>query len=130
MCLEVPLDSKLTSQQCTTAAMKANQILDCICRGIASRERDVIISLYSSLVTLHLEYCVPTSQKRHRETGKGPKEGHKHDHKLKILPYEERLKELNLSLEKRRLRDDIIIAFQYLKDSLKRMESLSSQGDI
>ena len=46
------------SQQCALASTEANHALGSIKRSVASRLKEVILTLYTALVSPHLEYCI------------------------------------------------------------------------
>ena len=124
--LGVLVDGELyVSQQRVLAAQKANPMLGCIKRSVASRAREVILPLCSVLVRPHLEYCIQMGSPQYRRDMDllecVQRRATKLIHGVERLFYKDRLRELGLfSLEKRKLQGDLIAAFQYLKGAYRK----------
>ena len=101
------VDGKLDMRQiCALTVRRANHILGCIKRSVASRVREVI--LFSVLVRPHMEYCIQMwSPQYRRDTDLSEcvqRRATNMAQGMEHLHYEDRLRKLGLfSLEKRRL---------------------------
>jgi len=119
-------DEKLNmTWQCGLGAQSANHVPGCINRSVASRSREVILSLYSALVRPHLESCVQLWSSWHRKDMDlldwVQRRATKMIQGLEHFSCEDRLRELEpFRLEKRRLQGDFRAAFQYLKGTGKK----------
>ena len=107
-------------QNCINVRNKANRVLGFISRSVSNRSASVIMQLYLALVRPHLDYAVQFWSPYYRmdiNSLEGiQRRMTKMIHNIRNLPYEGRLKHLNLhSLERRRVRGDLIEAFKWIK---------------
>ncbi|KAJ7404745.1 rna-directed dna polymerase from mobile element jockey-like [Willisornis vidua] len=132
--LGVLVDEKYDmTRQCVLAVQKVNCVLGCIKRRLTSRSIEVVLSLYSTLVTPHLEFCVqlgmPPAQENFTPVGVSPekrvsvmgiaswhlasstRDSQEDDQMIRVLEHlshKERQRELRLFiLEKTRIQGDL-----------------------
>ena len=101
-------------------AQNANGILGSIRRGLASRNREMILPIYSALVRPLIKHCILVWGPQHRKDvellERVLRRAMKMIQGLEHLSCEDRLKEMTLfSLEKKRFQVDLNMAFQYLE---------------
>ncbi|CAM4368098.1 unnamed protein product [Caretta caretta] len=122
--LGVTVDEKLDmTQQCALVAKKANGILRCICKGhseqIEGLDHSPLFDIGEASSGVLCPVLGPTLQEGCGKIGV-QRRATKMIRGLEHMTYEERLRELGLfSLQKRRMRGDLIAAFNYLRGGSK-----------
>nr|XP_053657327.1 uncharacterized protein LOC128706451 [Cherax quadricarinatus] len=123
-------------QQCLSVRNKANRLLGFISRSISNRSPKVILQLYTSLVRPHLDYAAQFWSPYYRMDIDSLENIQRRMTKMiycvRNLPYEDRLKALNLhSLERRRMRGDIIEVYKWMtginKGDINKVLRVSNQ---
>ena len=109
-----------SSNQCIEAVKKAQKLLGYIKRQFRTRNKEAILILYNALVRPHLEYAVqfwsPSLRKDIERLEAVQARATKLIPSIRHLGYVRRLERLNLySLEKRRLRGQLIEIFKMIK---------------
>jgi ribonuclease P/MRP protein subunit RPP40 len=112
------------SEQCISVVKKANGILGMIKRNIKFKSKNVIVKLYKSLVRPRLEYCVqawsPYLRKDIDMIERVQRRATRLIEGFMDISYEDRLEQTGLiSLEKRRVRGDLIQVFKIVKGFAK-----------
>ncbi|KAJ7413983.1 hypothetical protein WISP_87122 [Willisornis vidua] len=120
-------------QLCAQVAKEANGILACIRSSVASRTREVIALLYSTLVRSQLKFCSvlgPSLQDRHFDAGECPEKGNRAGEEFGAQVRRRVAEELGLfSLEEGRLRGVLIALYNCLKGGGSKVEvNLFSQA--
>ena len=119
---ELDLGIKITSDlkpstQCQRAAARANKILGCIKLAFKYLNSSSLLQLYKALVLPHLDYCsvawCPYYARDIEVLEKVQRRMTRFLPELRDLPYDERLKSLNLlTLFARRIRHDLIFVYK------------------
>ena len=107
------------SKQIENSVNKANRMLGLITRNFKFRSKNIVLTLYKSLVRPHLEYAVqfwsPHQLGDIAKLERVQRRVTKLIPELRQMPYDRRLEELGLTtLEQRRLRSRLIETYKYL----------------
>ena len=99
---------------------KANCVLSIIKRNFKNPDPNTFVKMYKTMVRPHVEYCnsvwSPLYKRQKLKIERVQRRATKMIHKIKDLPYLERLRYLRLpSLKYRRLRGDLIQCFKIVK---------------
>jgi len=117
------------TEQCIQAAKKAQSVLGMVYRQFKIIYKEDFGIIYKTYVIPHLEYCIqawsPKLQKDKMLLEKVQRRATRMVKGLKKLPYEIRLKKLGIySLERRRLRGDLIETFKILTGKEHQLQQI------